>query len=158
MADDASQHFTVSTFWRFKMDGFNLGVFTSVEGLGVEVSVETREEGGNNAFIWQLPGRMKYTPLKLTRPVTKDGTDLLNTYLNSMTGKLERKTATLVALTTGPTGSGSEPSVVATWNFQGVMLTRWTGPQFTTESGKVLTETVEFAHHGFLANASGMSA
>ena len=31
----------------------NLGVFSTCEGLGVEVVMEQREEGGNNTMIWQ---------------------------------------------------------------------------------------------------------
>ena len=34
--------------------------------------MEQREEGGNNGFVWQLPTRIKYTNVKLSRPVGKD--------------------------------------------------------------------------------------
>ena len=34
--------------------------------------MEQREEGGNNGFVWQLPTRMKYTNIKLSRPIGPD--------------------------------------------------------------------------------------
>ena len=49
-----------------------LGTFNSCEGLGVEVVLEQREEGGNNGFVWQLPTRMKYSNVKLSRPLCAD--------------------------------------------------------------------------------------
>ena len=38
--------------------------------------LEQREEGGNNGFVWQLPTRIKYTNVKLTRPIGKDSAKL----------------------------------------------------------------------------------
>ena len=51
------------------LDEEDLGDFASCEGLGVEVVLESREEGGNNGFVWQFPTRLKYPNIKLTRPV-----------------------------------------------------------------------------------------
>lgn len=62
----------VSVCFKVEIDACPLGTFTACEGIGVEVTMEQREEGGNNAFIHQLPGRMKYTNVKLTRPVNAD--------------------------------------------------------------------------------------
>ena len=44
----------------------DLGTFSTCEGLGCEVVIESREEGGNNSFIWQLPTRLKYPNITLT--------------------------------------------------------------------------------------------
>ena len=38
--------------------------------------LEQREEGGNNGFVWQLPTRIKYSNIKLTRPICKDSEKL----------------------------------------------------------------------------------
>ena len=54
------------------IDDKDLGTFNSCEGLGVEVVLEQREEGGNNGFVWQLPTRLKYTNVKLSRPLGPD--------------------------------------------------------------------------------------
>ena len=51
---------------------YDLGLFTTCDGLGCEVTVESRQEGGNNGFVHQLPGPMKYTNVKFTRPLNAD--------------------------------------------------------------------------------------
>ena len=51
----------VSVCFAVTIDNLKLGTFNSCEGLGVEVVLEQREEGGNNGFVWQLPSRMKFT-------------------------------------------------------------------------------------------------
>ena len=69
-----------------------LGAFTQCDGLGCEVVVEQREEGGNNLYIHQLPGRIKYTNIKLTRPVTSDSEKVAR-WISSMATKVVRATA-----------------------------------------------------------------
>lgn len=151
MADVPEGPYTVGVYWSFAIDRHDLGVFTEVSGLKVDVDVKTVVEGGNNSFEWKLPTRMKYGNIKLSRPVTAAGTAAITTWLASMTGKVERTQAKLTALSS----SGEE---IATWTFQEVIPLSWSGPQLSSESAKVLSESVEFAHHGFLPNVTGMSA
>ena len=68
-ASDLRTPIAVSVFFIVQIDDKDLGSFNSCEGLGVEVVIEQREEGGNNGFVWQLPTRVKYSNIKLTRPV-----------------------------------------------------------------------------------------
>lgn len=124
------------------IDDANLGSFNSCDGLGVEVVLEQREEGGNNSFVWQLPTRIKYSNIKLTRPLCKD-TVKVTAWLASMANSLEPKTANISAMTGGD-------EVVATWGLLGVVPVRWTGPSLNPESPKVATETIEIAHHGIV--------
>ena len=70
-----------------KIDDTNLGAFTSCEGMGCEVVMETREEGGNNAYVWQLPTRLKYGNIKLSRPLGAD-TSKLAAWVSSMASRL----------------------------------------------------------------------
>ena len=60
----------------------------------------------------------------------------------SMTAGVKRRTATIQAMS----GDGT---VVATWELDGVVPVRWSGPSLNLDSPKVATETVEIAHHGF---------
>ena len=120
----------------------DLGSFISCEGLGVEVVLEQREEGGINSHVWQLPTRLKYTNIKLSRPLGRD-TVKITKWFASMTTGVKRSTAMIVAR-----NAMDEP--VATWNLSDVVPVRWTGPSLNVESPKVATETIEIAHHGFL--------
>ena len=45
--------------------------------------------------------------------------------------------------------------VVASWQLEGVIPVRWSGPQLSPDSPKVATETLELAHHGFLNTEAG---
>lgn len=123
------------------IDKQDLGSFSSCEGLGVEVVIESREEGGFNTGVWQLPTRLKYPNIKLSRPLGED-TGKIAAWLAQVSRGLVVTTATIAAQSTS-----GEP--IATWNLQGVVPVRWTGPSLTAESPKVVTETLELAHHGF---------
>jgi phage tail-like protein len=130
-----------------KIDDENLGAFNSCDGLGAEFVMEQREEGGNNGMVWQLPSRIKYSNVKLSRPVTKDSAKLTKWFAGMAAG-ITRKTATIEARTL-------EGTVIASWSLDGVLPVRWSGPQLSGESPKVATETIELAHHGFLGAGKG---
>jgi phage tail-like protein len=133
----------VSVCFKVKIDSHDLGAFTACEGLGVEVTVEQHEEGGNNGFVHQLPGRMKYSNLKLTRPVNAD-TAKVAQWFASMAKGVQRTNAQIVAMTL-------EGKEVWQWSLTGVIPVKWTGPSLSLDSAKVATESLELAHHGFLS-------
>ncbi|GAB2484530.1 phage tail protein [Jatrophihabitans fulvus] len=132
----------VSVTFVVKLDDVELGAFSSCDGLGAEVVMETRDEGGNNGFVWQLPTRLKYPNVKLTRPLGKDTSKIADWFATMATG-YERKTATIEAKT-------ADGQLVAQWGLLDVVPVRWTGPSLSPDSPKVLTETIEIAHHGFV--------
>ncbi|MFJ6675397.1 phage tail protein [Actinosynnema sp. NPDC091369] len=135
----------VSVCFVVRIDDESLGSFDSCDGLGVEFTVEQHEEGGNNGMVWQLPTRIKYSNVKLSRPVTKDSAKILK-WIAGMAAGVTRKTAIIEART--PAGT-----VIASWALSGVVPVRWSGPQLSADSPKVATETLELAHHGFLSTA-----
>jgi phage tail-like protein len=136
----------VSVCFAVSIDDSSLGTFNSCEGLGVEVVLEQREEGGNNGFVWQLPSRLKFTNVKLSRPLCSDTGGVMD-WLNSMTTGVTPRTATISAMT-------AEGTVVASWGLIGVVPVRWSGPSLSLDSPKVATETLELAHHGFTSGKS----
>lgn len=129
-----------------KIDDESLGAFNSCDGLGCEFVMEQREEGGNNGMVWQLPTRIKYSNVKLSRPVTKDSATVVR-WISGMAAGVTRKTATIEARTLSGT-------VIARWSLVDVVPVRWTGPQLSADSPKVATETLELAHHGFLGSGA----
>jgi phage tail-like protein len=132
----------VSVCFVVTIDDESLGAFNGCEGLGCEVVLEQREEGGNNNAVWQLPTRLKYPTIKLTRPVTKDTAKVAQWFSSVATG---------VAETTGSIEARTlDGTVVARWGLLDVVPVRWSGPSLNPDSPKVATETVEIAHHGFL--------
>jgi len=130
------------------IDKESLGIFNSCEGLGIEVVMEQREEGGNNSFVHQLPTRLKYSNVKFGRPLTKD-TEKVAAWFASLATGVERRSAVITAMQ-------ADGTVVATWGLKDVVPVRWTGPSLTPDSSKVVTETIEIAHHGF-SDVSGQN-
>lgn len=135
----------VSVCFSVRIDRHDLGTFTACDGLGCEVVIEQREEGGNQFFVHQLPGRLKYSNVKLTRAVNAD-TEKVARWFASMASGVQRTGAEIEARTQFGT-------IVASWGLIDVIPVRWTGPQLGVDSAKVATETVEIAHHGFVLPA-----
>lgn len=134
-------HFAVT------IDDVGMGMFTKCEGLGMEIEVEEYAEGGNLDYVHHLLGRVKYTNVKLTRPVT-DETALVAEWITRMTTEVTRSTGMIEALQ--PMGGGA---VIVRWNLDGIVPVRWTGPQFTADSPAIATESLEIAHTGFTVEA-----
>lgn len=132
----------VAVCFSVSVDKDDLGSFNSCEGLGCEFVIEQREEGGNNGMVWQLPTRIKYPNVKLSRPVTSDSQKITN-WIAGMAAGIKRRTAVIEAKTL-------EGRTIASWSLAEVVPVRWTGPQLSAEQTKVATETLELAHHGFL--------
>jgi phage tail-like protein len=132
----------VTVCFAVSIDDDSLGTFNSCEGLGIEVVLESREEGGNNAMVWQLPSRLKYPNVKLSRPLGKQTVKIAQWFASMING-VEPRTATISAMTLDGT-------VIARWGLLGVVPVKWTGPSLNLDSPKVATETIEIAHHGFL--------
>jgi phage tail-like protein len=146
MADDKDP--AVSVCFSVTIDkGKSLGIFNSCEGLGIEIVMEQREEGGNNGMVWQLPTRMKFSNVKLSRPISADSAKLTNWFATMING-VKPSTMEISAITL-------ENQVLAKWELFGVIPVRWTGPSLNIETPKVATETLEIAHHGILPPAGG---
>src|SRR5215469_13902993 len=107
----------LSVCFAVQIDDNDLGTFNSCEGLGCEVVIEQREEGGNNGFIWQLPTRLKYSNVKFSRPLSAD-TAKVAKWFASMAGDMQPRTATISVMS----GDGK---VVATWELNGLLPVRW---------------------------------
>jgi phage tail-like protein len=131
-----------STIWfSLSIDGEDLGYFNGCDGLSAHVDVEHFQEGGNNGFVWQLPSRVTFSTIRLTRPLTEE-TAKVAEWISSVQTGVSRPTAQITALR----ADGSE---VAQWGLLDVLPVSWTGPTLDPASPAVATEVLEIAHHGF---------
>lgn len=129
---------------------FKLGLFTGCEGLSAEYSFEEIQEGGNNAYIHRLPGRVKYQNVKLTRLISAESGKLAEwiSGYQKQGGRPQRQTATITMYHyTG--GGGQSLKAICTWVLRDVHPAKWTGPSFAADGTGVAKETLELAHHGF---------
>ncbi|TXS44638.1 phage tail protein [Streptomyces sp. t39] len=131
-----------STIWfDLTIDGESLGRFNGCDGLSSQVEVELRQEGGNNGFVWQLPTRVTFSTIRLTRPLTPD-TAKVARWISSVQTGIKRPTAQIAALR-------ADGSLVARWGLIDVLPVSWQGPTLDPASPAVATEVLEIAHHGF---------
>ncbi len=138
----------VASRFLFEVDDIEIGVFTEVSGLELKVAVEEFQEGGENSFTHQLPGRISWPHIVLKRGVTDS--DALFKWVNQSAGDAfaangNRLTRSTGAITIVNTKNERERA----WEFSEVFAVRWTGPNFDVTSGEPLQEELEIAHHGF---------
>jgi phage tail-like protein len=132
----------------FEVDGTQIGVFSQVSGLEVNVEVSTYREGGENGFVHNFPGRMVWPNILLRRGVTDS--DALFAWVNKTAGADFAANNNSVDRSTGAiTVIGSDGTRLRAWELQGVFAVRWRGPNFDVGSAESLYEELELAHHGF---------
>ncbi|MFI5930998.1 phage tail protein [Actinoplanes sp. NPDC051494] len=137
MSDDPG----TSVHFRLNIDGIDLGEWNTCDGLGIQVELEAHQEGGNNDFVWQLPSRLVYSNVTLTRPLTDD-TEKVFKYLSKLPRKVSRGTAEIAALK-------PNRDLLVQWGLADVVLVRWSGPTFNPGQSQVASESIELAYHGF---------
>ena len=128
------------------IDHIDIGSFTACDGLGAEYEVFEYQEGGENSYVHRIPGRLKFTPIKLTRPVDKKSrldSGGLAAWFSGLKDAVTRKTASITAYD----ASGNQ---IAQWNLVGVYPSRWTGPSLSADGNAVPKETLELVHNGFI--------
>jgi phage tail-like protein len=116
-----------------------IGMFTRCSGLEMRVEVFEYAEGGNNEYLHQLPGQLKYPNLVLTRGLTN--ADAIFKWFSSTRSQAQRKEVTI----TFQTHTG-EP--VRIFTFADAFPVAWTGPASEAGSATVALETLEIAHGG----------
>lgn len=130
-----------------KVDGIEIGAFTEVSGLSVQMDVEELAEGGQNEFVHRLPGRLKWSTIVLRRGVTQ--TDELFEWMTSCAQD---------ALASGRRPTLRHGSVVVKstkgervreWSFDGAYPVRWSGPKLAATAKELASEELEVGHRGF---------
>lgn len=151
------------TAFRFQVtvDGYDVGTFTSCEGLSAEYSVMVYSEGGENGYEHRLPGAMKFSTIKLSRPIDdrsgaspatlKDpaapaGAGLAG-WFTRLAADRSRVRGTRTASITAVAPDGG---TIAQWELLDAFPVKWTGPSFTADGTAIVKETLELAHHGFI--------
>jgi len=132
------------------IDGKEIGDFTALEGLSAEYNVMQYSEGGENGFEHRLPGQLKYSTIKLSRPLDassgRNGSGLA-AWFTTLGQSDSRSSATRTAAITAFDSAGEQ---IASWNLANAYPFRWTGPSFSSDGNAVAKETLELAHHGFM--------
>lgn len=118
--------------------------FQEVSGIDPKVEIEEVIEGGNNSYVYQLPGVTKHSNLVLKRGyVTK--TSALATWAAQTVGSDLTTPITTQILNVFLLGPGGK--VLVTWTFNDAWPVKWeVGALDANNTTTVLTQTLEFAY------------
>jgi phage tail-like protein len=125
--------------FRVEFDHVQQGGFSRVKGLARETKVDSYREGGVNEFEHKFATSTMFGNLTLER-------GLFDPYLwawheQVIEGRVQRRTLTLVLY-------DESNQEVWRWLVEGAFPVKWSGADMDAASGQVMTESVEFAHHG----------
>src|SRR5918995_7485731 len=121
------------------VDGVEIGSFTACDGLSAEYEMFEYIEGGQNGFVHRMPVRLKYGPVKLTRPLdarSDTASGGLAKWFSDQKTSVARHTAAIKAV-------DAKGQKIAQWNLVGVYPMRWTGPALSIDGNSVPKETLE---------------
>lgn len=148
MADAEPTRPPFTGHFSFSVGGIEIGTFTEVSGLSVQVEVEEVAEGGQNQFVHKLPGRVSWPPIVLKRGVADPDSLfawLAETSWENFAGegdRLVRQEGEVALL-------DASGEVVRRWEFEAAFPVKWNGPTLAASSGDVAVEELEIVHHGF---------
>jgi phage tail-like protein len=118
--------------FRVEIDGIQQAGFMECTGLGSHVEVVEYREGGDNATVRKLPGRVSYPDISLKWGIT-DSQELYKWHLAVIQGQLERKDGSVVLLD----AQGQEK---LRWHFFNAWPSKWTGPTLNAKGNDVAIE------------------
>ena len=141
----------VQGVFKVTIDNKALGTFAKCEGLKATYAVKTYEEGGQNGFVHQLPGRLSYENITLSRAVNVESLGLA-AWFASYQSLVKRSTMMITVMDT----AGNE---IVTWTLMGAFPVTWSAGALEAGATGVLTETLVMAHEGFydIAMASNVA-
>jgi phage tail-like protein len=117
------------------------GSFSDVTGLGGELQVVAQPEGGQNAFVHQLPVRHTWGRIVLKKGVLHDSS-LWDWFNEGLTGSLgARRDGAVILL-------DAAGEMALAWEFRAGLATKWTGPDLSGLQGAIALEALEIVHEG----------
>jgi phage tail-like protein len=126
-------------YFKISIPGLDIGMFRDCAGLSIEFDVFEWPEGGNNEFVWNLPGRARYPHLTLGRGLTDQ--DALQQWVWRSRLKPDVKELTVELHT--PDGAHTRA-----WVFADAWPVRWTGPRVATDASGMAMESLDIVHSG----------
>ncbi|HEY3872825.1 MAG TPA: phage tail protein [Actinocrinis sp.] len=126
-----------------QIDGVEVGTFSSCSGLSATYESFSWKEGGDNGTVVNLPGRLSYGTVTLTRSVDSDS-GAIAAWFTAQQQAPARRTAVIRLY--NPSGD-----VVAGWTLEGAWPTTYSGPQLAAgpDGEAAAIESLQLSHQGF---------
>ncbi|GAB1644642.1 phage tail protein [Krasilnikovia sp. MM14-A1259] len=144
MAISDSTMLGVANRFTVKIDNgqWDLGSWAQVDGLDVKWDIAEYRTGDGGNARWYFPANTHYSVVKLTRAVSKES-ETVRKWLDSTSFKWAPQTASV-------TIHDSAGAPVMKWELKHIMPQRWSITGLEAGASRVVTETLELNHSGFL--------
>lgn len=119
------------------------GSFSEASGFDAETEVKIINEGGENRFAHQVPGRMKHQNLVLKRGIMLSETPLMTWCTDILEGDGSKRVETK-HITVSLLNEHRLPTL--TWALSGAYPVKWTVGKLAAQENAVALETIEFAY------------
>jgi phage tail-like protein len=117
-----------------EIDGIVLGWFTACGGLSIEREVLPYKEGGLNAYVHQLPGRVKSADITLKRGIAER--ELWQWFRKGLYDlKVERRNVSIISY-------AGDRTEAERWDLTDAFPLKWSGPELKTDGKQVAVETL----------------
>lgn len=123
---------------------YDLGSWAQADGLSVKWNVAEYRAGDAGNLRWYFPASTEYQGIKLTRAASEESR-AVKAWLDDTSFNFKPYTGQVVLHDSGN-------QVIMTWELQNVMPVHWQITSFDAMASKVVTETLELSHLGFLAD------
>lgn len=141
--------------FRFKVNLYNSasnqllcsGQFSEVTGFELTMEPKTLQEGGRNWGELQRSGITKFAPMVLKRGVTSVN-DLWSWFDASTRGSNYGYRLHGEIIVLGNPINGKQENPVMTWRLEGVMATKFKGPDLNSTANQVAIEEIHLVHEG----------
>jgi phage tail-like protein len=120
-----------------EIDGITQAGFSECTGFELSTDPIEYREGGENTTVRKLPGMTKYGNITLKWGLT-DSKELYDWYRQIVTGKIQRKSGSIVVLDL----EGKEKT---RWNFKDAWPTKYNPADLNAKSNEIAIETIELA-------------
>jgi phage tail-like protein len=127
--------------FRVEIKGIQVGAFSEVSGLQVEIETHDYREGGENAYIHKVAGPARYPSHLILKHGLMDADELWRWQQDVVQGTFKRHNASVILM-----DSAGEP--IWRWEFKDAYPVRWAGPELRAGTAEVAVETLELVHHG----------
>ena len=135
----------VGTHFMLEVEDAVVGYFTECTGLEAEYETLPYAEGGQNMFVHQLRGRLRYQNIILKRGITSSRAML--EWFQSNKERSSRGGMTIKLL-------DRDLTVIQTWAFGCAVPVKYVGPTTSTDGTGMAIESLEIAHEGLTPGVS----
>ena len=132
--------------FRVEINQLEVGGFSEVTGLQVEVEVFDYREGGLNDYIHKLAGPVRYPSNLILKHGLMDAEAIWQWEQQMLRGDIRRHNVSIILMNSAGQDKWR-------WEFQDAFPVKWSGPDLRASSAEIAIETLELAHRGLMASS-----